>query len=126
MSRRAIHIASGIGVLLTSLIYAHVVHHAIIVHRHEFSPGSLIVWSSSLLQLESFPFSERSCFSPAGAIQSQIDQQRGDRHSRADCVASASGRGSLWLNRSAKLGCALSKRDGNDDTAACRDSLASD
>ncbi len=43
MSRRAVHIASGIGVLFTSLIYAHLVHHAFIVHRHEFSPGSFIV-----------------------------------------------------------------------------------
>ena len=43
MSRRAVHIVSGIGVLLTSLIYMHLVHHALIVHRHEFSPGWLVV-----------------------------------------------------------------------------------
>lgn len=44
MSRRAVHIASGIGALLTSLTYVHLVHHALIVHRQEFSPGSLVVW----------------------------------------------------------------------------------
>jgi hypothetical protein len=42
MSRRAVHIASGIGVLFTSLIFVHLVHHALIVHRQEFSPASLI------------------------------------------------------------------------------------
>ncbi len=42
MSRRALHITSGVCVLFTSLVFVHLIHHAFIVHRHEFSPGSLI------------------------------------------------------------------------------------
>jgi hypothetical protein len=39
MNRRAVHIASGIAVLFTSLAYAHIVHHFFFVHPHQMSPG---------------------------------------------------------------------------------------
>jgi hypothetical protein len=35
------HIASGVAVLLTSLVFVHLIHHAFIAHRHEFHPGFL-------------------------------------------------------------------------------------
>src|SRR5437667_451172 len=44
MSRRALHITSGVCVLFTSLVFVHLIHHAFIVHGHEFSPGSLIAY----------------------------------------------------------------------------------
>lgn len=42
MSRRALHIASGVCVLFTSLVYVHLIQHAFTAHRHEVSPGALI------------------------------------------------------------------------------------
>ena len=38
MSPRAAHIFSGIGVMLTSIVYVHLLHHLFIVHRHDFPP----------------------------------------------------------------------------------------
>lgn len=43
MSRRAVSIASGVGVLFTSLMFVHVVHHAF-VHRGEITAGALVTW----------------------------------------------------------------------------------
>jgi hypothetical protein len=37
MNPRATHIFSGIGVLLTSFVYVHIVHHMFVVHWNEFS-----------------------------------------------------------------------------------------
>lgn len=40
------HIVSGVAVLLTSFVFAHLVHHALFVHRKEVSAGWLIGYLS--------------------------------------------------------------------------------